>query len=244
LPAQLGVQQLPAVVQVWPGVQAQSCAQLLQFSPVWQPFTPHLISGMHAPSVQSSPSWHIPQVPPQPSLPQCLPAQSGAQQAPRKQTLGAHGQSPVHELPQSSPGSQAWFPQVDDTTHSPFEQICCPSHLPQVPPQPSSPHFLPLQLGVQHLASMQEPPAHAQSPGHDSHVSFVSHLALPQKACSTHRPELHRDPLGHEPHCRMWPHPSGTEPHLVRASPHIMGMHGVPASPPPVPRLASLSPPP
>jgi len=81
LPEHCGVQHLPAVVHFWPVVQAQSLAQLLQSSPVWQPFWPHTRSALHTPLTQDEPEAQgaEPHVPPHPSLPQVLPVQLGVQ---------------------------------------------------------------------------------------------------------------------------------------------------------------------
>jgi hypothetical protein len=88
-----------------------------------------------------------------------------------------------------------------------------PAALPQTPPQPSSPHVLPVQSGMQHAASTHfSPVLQAQSPGHDSQVSPGSHVMLPQKACFKHFPDWHFSPEGHAPHCRVSPQPSGAEP--------------------------------
>lgn len=82
LPAQLGVQHC-AWKQVLPPVHAQSCAQLLQFSPVWQPLTPQATTVAQLPvASQVCPFPHCPHTLPHPSSPHCLPEHCGEQQPP------------------------------------------------------------------------------------------------------------------------------------------------------------------
>jgi hypothetical protein len=127
----------------------------------------------HIPSMQVAPAGQVPQLPPQPSSPHCLPVQAGVQetQVPLVQTWGK-GQTP-HALPQSSvPHLRPVHPQVTQVPsrqdwsrlqHEPPH--CCeaaqPAHcpwglqyspdeqLPQEPPHPSLPQTLPVQLAVQ-----------------------------------------------------------------------------------------------
>jgi hypothetical protein len=88
-----------------------------------------------------------------------------------------------------------------------------PAASPHTPPQPSSPHCLPTQSGMQHRASVHfSPILHAQSAAHDSHVSPGSQVLLPQKACFRHLPDWHFSPDGHAPHCNVSPQPSGAAP--------------------------------
>jgi hypothetical protein len=76
-PAHWGAQHAPAAVHSWPFVHAQSPGQLLQFSPGSQIMFPQYASDLHCPERHEDPIGHVPHVPPQPSLPHCLPAQSG-----------------------------------------------------------------------------------------------------------------------------------------------------------------------
>jgi hypothetical protein len=120
-----------------------------------------------------------------------LPVQFGWQQVePVHLSPAVHVQSVGHVL-QSSPIAELheWSPHEALAMHLPETHKKPDPHAgPQVPPQPSSPHCLPVQLGVQQLPATQRPAPQLQSPGHESHVSPGSHCPLPQYACPVQCP--------------------------------------------------------
>jgi len=77
LPVHWGVQQAPAAVHFCPAAHMQSVGQLLQFSPGSHLMLPQKASDLHCSMRQEDPIAQVPQVPPQPSVPHCLPEQSG-----------------------------------------------------------------------------------------------------------------------------------------------------------------------
>jgi hypothetical protein len=86
-------------------------------------------------------------------------------------------------------GLQVWLPQEALATQVPdWHRKPAPHPGPHSPPQPSSPHCLPAQFGVQHAPALHRPVPQVQSPGHDSQVSPASHCPLPQYAWPTHCP--------------------------------------------------------
>jgi hypothetical protein len=101
----------------------------------------------------------VAQVPPQPSSPHCLPVQFGAQHVLLMQLPPWHAQSAGHEVQSSCiAGSQTWSPHEACSRHVPEthrKPVLQPA--PQVPPQPSSPHCLPVQFGMQHAPCKQRP---------------------------------------------------------------------------------------
>lgn len=58
MPEHCGVQQLPELVQVWPGPQAQSWGQLVQVSPLWHEPLPQTTSATQLPLWQLWPEGH------------------------------------------------------------------------------------------------------------------------------------------------------------------------------------------
>jgi hypothetical protein len=126
---------------------------------------------------------HIPQVPPHPSLPHCLPVQSGRQHTEFMHfSPGLHAQSAAQVLQDSlAVGSHVASPHDCMDTHLLASQMNRAAHpVPHVPPHPSSPHSLPAQFGAQHADATHFPPPQVQSPGHVSHDSPASHIPLPQ----------------------------------------------------------------
>ena len=75
------MQHVPAVVHFCPAPHPQSLAQLLQSSPVWQPFFPQTRSALQLPITQEklAAQGAVPHVPPHPSLPHVFPVQFGVQ---------------------------------------------------------------------------------------------------------------------------------------------------------------------
>jgi hypothetical protein len=131
------------------------------------------------PLLQVWPLAQLPQLPPQPSEPHCLPVHAEVQHLPATQLPDAQAQS--EQLLQSSPSAalQLPSPQVVDVTQEPLVQIWPGGQVPQVDEQPSSPQVLLLHVGVQQAPPMQLPPVHAQSSAQLSQVSPVSQLPLP-----------------------------------------------------------------
>ncbi len=127
---------------------------------------------------------HDPQVPPQPSVPHCLPVQSGWQHIALVHLSPVLQAQSVGHVLQPSRAAGLHVPSPHDTfdMHFPASQRNPVPHAPHVPPQPSSPHCFPEQLGMQHAPATQRPPPQVQSLGHDSHVSPESHCPLPQYA--------------------------------------------------------------
>jgi hypothetical protein len=114
-----------------------------------------------------------------------LPLQFGWQHVvPVHLSPAGHAQSVGHELQSSrgiAVGLHVWSPHDAFETHLPMSQRNpAPQAGPHVPAQPSSPHCLPAQFGMQQAPDTQRPALHAQSLGHDSHVSPGSHCPLPQ----------------------------------------------------------------
>ncbi len=91
----------------------------------------------------------MPQLPPQPLLPQTLNEQSGVQHAPRWHTLPPPQPQSVAQLAQVSLPLQLPSPQPEQV---PLVQVNVPEQVPQDPPQPLGPQFLPEQLGAQHAS--------------------------------------------------------------------------------------------
>ncbi len=84
-----------------PPVHGQSPGQLPQVSPVWQVPLPQETSWVHCELWHENPVWQVPQLPPQPSEPQVLPAHCGVQQVPLV----------VHTCPPLQPQSPAQLAQ-------------------------------------------------------------------------------------------------------------------------------------
>ena len=95
---------------------------------------------------------HMPQLPPQPSGPHCLPAQLGMQspsQAPSAQVPPPAQRPSAHLPPQPSSSPHCFASQEgSQASQVPSWQTLPPEHDPQVPPQPSGPHSLPAQAGT------------------------------------------------------------------------------------------------
>lgn len=106
----------------------------------------------------------LPQLPLQPSDPHCLPRQSGVQQAP-----STHTEPPVHVQSLGQDEQVSPFPQLPSPqpTQAPAVHVKVPPHEPQLPPQPSDPHALPVQFGVQQASRLHTvPPVQLQSELH------------------------------------------------------------------------------
>ena len=131
---QLGAQTQVPPAQVAPGLH------MLPAQQVWP--TPPQLAQVPA-AVQTVPAPQPGgQVPPQPSGPQLLPAQ-----------LGAQAQTPLLQVApgsQPEPAQQAW-PTAPHDEQLPLALQLLPAWQPggQVPPQPSGPQLLPAQAGVQ-----------------------------------------------------------------------------------------------
>jgi hypothetical protein len=173
LPAQLGWQHAP----LWhsaPAAQPQSAGQFSQFSPLWQPLMPQPTIVTHWPFEQPWPAAHVPHSPPQALSPHCLPSHDGLQHCPvLVQTLSLPHVQSAGQFSQFSPDWQPFMPQATMSTHWPLWQVLLAAHVPQTPPQPSGPHTLSVQAGVQHCPSSVHawPAAQAQSAAQLEQVS-------------------------------------------------------------------------
>jgi len=119
----------------------------------------------HSPApVQPCPAWHVPQLPPQPSLPHTLPAHNGSHGRSLHWPNGVQYWVAPHSpqlppqplLPQDLPMQFAAVSHAGLQSLS-FLQISPPGHAPHWPPQPSEPHSLSAQLGVQSGPPTQTP---------------------------------------------------------------------------------------
>lgn len=158
-------------------------------------------------AVQVSSPVQLPQLPPQPSLPQTRPLQLGTQLPPH--SLESHAQSPQVPVsgPVASPERQVSLtPQKPQPArsvqlshvaadaqgsalevHSPAPSHTSPlSQLPQLPPQPSSPQERPAQLGVQlpHASLV-----HAQPSLHEPALGPLA-SPLVQRPLAAQKPQL------------------------------------------------------
>jgi len=123
-PEHCGTQHIPADVHCWPVAHPQSCGQLRQFSVGSHFMLPQKTSDWHCPERQDEPEGHVPQVPPQPSLPQVFPVQSGWQQTELAHVSPAlQPQSLGHALQLSlATGSHVPSPHDGMETHLPASQ--------------------------------------------------------------------------------------------------------------------------
>jgi hypothetical protein len=82
------------------------------------------------------------------------------------------------------------MPQPTRVTHLPAEQPSPLAQVPQVPPQPSSPHTLSLQLREQHWPVERQtlPEPQPQSAGQFAQFSPAWQPFAPHKTASMHRP--------------------------------------------------------
>jgi hypothetical protein len=170
----------PQAVFAVPGWQAALASQ--------QPVGQLSASQTHWPLSQRWPSWQLPQLPPQPSGPQCRPAQFGVQHCPSWQTCcpeqvaqgaparphawGVVPGSQTEPLAAQQPSGQVPGSQ----THRPVsvtQAVPC-GQAPHVPPHPFGPHCLPAQFGVQH------------SP-RKSHSVAPAGQQMPSQQCPSHR---------------------------------------------------------
>lgn len=148
---------------------------------------------MQVPFEQLSPILHEPHVPPQPSAPHSLPAHCLAQQVPEGPQLCPVGQlQSSGQLAQFSPAWHRELPHAMSGRHWPFVQLWPTGQLPQLPPQPSEPHVLPLQDAEQHAPPKQLPESQTQS----MQVEQVSpaaglHTSSPQSGAGTQAPLSH-----------------------------------------------------
>jgi hypothetical protein len=156
---------------------------------------------------------HIPQLPPQPSEPHCLPLHILVQHVPWLQTCvpAAQPQS-VAQLAQFSCGAwQPFTPHRTSTMHLPSElQILPLGHVPQVLPHLSSPHSFPLHCGSQHWPAVVHfcEGAHAQSAAQLLQSSPVWHPFLPQMRSGLQLPATHDEPEAQGAVPQVPPHPS------------------------------------
>jgi hypothetical protein len=101
--------------------------------------------------LQLFPAGQFPQLPPQPSDPQALPAQLGVQEV-QDSPLAAQA-CPAGQVPQVPPqpsGPHFLFTQLGVQAHRPSNSHVPPlGQVPHVPPQPSGPHCLPVQEEAQ-----------------------------------------------------------------------------------------------
>ena len=117
------------------------------------------------------PTPQVPQLPPQPSSPHCLPAQSGVHEEPSTHRPAGEQTRPTPQMPQLPPQPSSPHPllaqsgvQTDGSTHCPSkEQVSPIPHTPQLTPQPLSPH-----------SRVSQTPQHGSSAG-----SVCTHPSLP-----------------------------------------------------------------
>jgi hypothetical protein len=168
----------------------------------------------------------VPQVPPQPLLPQVLPLQDGVQQLFDRHT------APPPQVPQVPP--QPLLPQVlpeqlgAHTHWPPALQVCPLAQVPQVPPQSSLPQSLPPQFFTQQLL-----PTHASPGPHVPHTppQPSAPQVLPEQVCVQHVDEKgsHTMLPGQVP--QVPPQPS--DPHALPAQlgvQHALIAHWVPTA--------------
>lgn len=130
-------------------------------------------------------------------------------------------------------GSQVPSPHVTESEQLVPSQIWPDGHEPQVPPQPSSPHWASPQEGLQQVPSMQVPLLHAQSSGQLSQVSPVSQVPLPHSAWVRHALSAHSSPFSQGPQFFALPQPSSITPQAAPTFAHSCGKQ------PPSPTVAS-----
>ncbi len=159
------------------------------------------------------PEGQVPQVPPQPSLPHCLPPQVGRQvQVPAVEQTVEPVQAP--QPPPQPSGPQVFPAQLGVQVQVPVaEQVSPEGQVPQVPPQPSGPHCFPTHWGMQRHAPAwqtscalgQVPQKPPQPSGVQAGVLAVQTLvqlqtpASPQELVDRHEPQTPPQPS--EPHC-------------------------------------------
>lgn len=155
----------------------------------------------------------MPQLPPQPLGPHCLPLHCGAQHVPEPVQVWPPGQGQsAAQFWQFSPAWQALLPHTLSSTQAPALHELPDPQVPQLPPQPSDPHCFPAQSGVQHAEPKQLlPPGHAQSAAHELQFSPLldSHWPLPQFGAAMQLPLSHCAPAPQLP--QLPPQPSGPQ---------------------------------